>query len=68
MGLFSYLILSEVNKLLNKHSKYAKDDIYYNVYLIIIIYLNIISGIFRLFGSILSFIYIKTSKKILKCN
>lgn len=71
LSLFFYLIIKEM-KLTVRDSMEpisdSKPEIYYSVFLKIIIGFNIISGVFRLLGSIFILIFIKMLNKMKKCK
>ncbi len=69
LGLFGYLIIAEMYALPDGGMQPIEDSkpkIYYDVFLTVIICLNISAGIFRLLGSIFVLIYIKVLKKSIK--
>ena len=68
LGLFFYLIVTQMAISDNKMRPLEdpKPEIYYSVFLKIIITLNIFAGVLRMLGSIFMLIYVRISNKIRK--
>jgi hypothetical protein len=66
IGIFLYLIVTEMALEQSKMRPIEdpKPEIYYSVFLTLIIVLNIIAGVLRMLGSIFMLIYVKITSKI----
>lgn len=66
LGVFLYLIVTEMTLEQNKMRPVEdpKPEIYYSVFLILIIILNVIAGVLRILGCIFMMIYVRITNKI----
>jgi hypothetical protein len=66
IGIFLYLIVTEMALEQSKMRPIEdpKPEIYYSVFLTLIIVLNIIAGVLRMLGSIFMLIYVRITSKI----